>query len=92
MDILHESQHRSTCADDFKKGCGNIKFMDNGCKFVIIILEMRVVTCGTCKHTRLHKSTRVCHLSCSWSVPYLMQELYNKLIFRMCPCMLEKYS
>ena len=44
------------------------------------------------EHTRLHKSTRVCHLSCSWFVLYLMQELYNKLIFRMCPCMLEKYS
>ena len=51
VDILHGSQHRSTCADNFKKGCGNIKFMDNGCKFVIIILETHVVTCGTLTQT-----------------------------------------
>ena len=54
--------------DDFKKGYGNIKLVDNGCKFVIIILETCVTMSGTRKHMCSHESTRVCHLSYSWFV------------------------
>ena len=53
--------------------------MDNGRKFVIIILlqnETRVATCGDtqAEHTRfafLHENTRKSRLSCSWFVLYL---------------------
>ena len=60
LNILCESQHHSACAYHLQKGS----------KFLIIILETRVATCGTCKSTRSHENTRVYCSSCSWFIPY----------------------
>ena len=73
------SQHHSACADAWQKGYENIKLMDNGRKFVIIILLQKEtrVTCGTRKHTRSHDNTCVpCLRICT--------EHSNRYTFKFC--------
>ena len=58
----------------------SIKSMDNGHKFLIIILlqrETRVAACGTRKRTRSHNYTCVSRLSCSWFVPYYFRAKFD---------------